>query len=51
MIELTCNRIDELGCKVEILTKGFQGVRDLTKMQLFLIISSMFFGILPKQVH
>jgi len=30
---------------------GFQGVIDLTRMQAFLILVCMFFGILPKQVH
>ena len=51
MIELILRHINELGCKVKIMNAGHQGIIDLTRMQVFLILASMFFGILPNQVH
>ena len=51
MIELVHRHMGEIAAKVKILTSGCQEVVDLTRRQVFLILASMFLGILPKQVH
>ena len=51
MIVLVEVHLQEIAHKVRVLNEGVQGVLDLSRMQVFLILACMFLGILPKQVH
>jgi len=51
MIDIVLKNLRILRANVKILTVGTQEVIDLNRMEIFLILASMFLGIFPKQVH